>query len=133
MQTEFETLKRVQRRMNILTNMVEVKEFIENELARVTGSKAPHPQVQLGVGWVIAQDCAGGQTLFLADRGKVRDRWWTDELIFAFEFNVEHVAEKTCERYTRNNPRVLTWDEAKAADNQNRIIEEAATWAGTPG
>lgn len=128
---EFNTLKKVQRRVRDMGTMVEVHEYLENELARLSGGRAPHPKTHTGTGWVVTQDCRSGQVLFLIDRGRCRDRWWTPELAMAIEFDAQHIAEKKAETYVKNNVRVLSYAEARIADLRNRDLERAAEFAGT--
>ena len=121
---EFETLRRLQRKFREAKSLVEVHEYLANELARLSGGWAPHPREHTGHGWFVATQAKSGRTMFLIDRGRDCTTWWTENFTDALEFSAEHVAEKKASTYRHNAPRVLSYTEAKAAADYNRQLAE---------
>lgn len=121
---EFETLRKLQRKFREAHSLVEVHEHIANELARLSGGRAPHPREHTGHGWFVATQAKSGHTMFLIDRGRDSTRWWTPNLDEALEFAAEHVAEKKASTYRLNAPRVLTYSQAREAAAYNRQLSE---------
>lgn len=121
---EFETLRRLQRKFREAKSLVEVQEYIANELARMSGGRAPHPREHTGHGWFVATQAKSGRTMFLIDRGRDATTWWTENFDDALEFSAEHVAEKKASTYRHNAPRVLTYAQARDAAAYNRQLAE---------
>lgn len=72
-------------------------------------------------GFVIASDDPGhpGVTLFLVDRRKTRLSFWSFNLTNAFILVTKEVADFQVSLLKYNNPRVLTWDQAQVALQDN--------------
>ena len=121
---EFETLRRLQRKFRDARSLVEIHEYLANELARLSGGRAPHPREHTGAGWFVATQAKSGHTMFLIDRGRDNTRWWTPNIEEALEFVAEHVAEKKAGTYRLNAPRVLDYAQARDAAAYNRQLAE---------
>jgi len=61
-------------------------------------------------------------TLFLVDRAKTKQKWWSDSILFAKSFKTKDQANKALERLKYNDPRVVELNEAKAIDSENTAI-----------
>jgi len=73
--------------------------------------------------YIITRSGRNGETLFLVDRKKIKDRWWSTNLMDAIQFNKESAANYSANRLKYGNPEVLNWHEAVKADNDNTHIE----------
>lgn len=82
-------------------------------------------------GWSIVCDAQRGKhlgirILALVDRRRYDVRWWTSDQPHAVcVWRRREDAEKVCERFTRNNPRVVRSADAVSviAEQQDRIRE----------
>ena len=65
--------------------------------------------------YVIIQDSRKnkGRILVLVDRNKSKSTWWTSDLDNALVFTSREQAQKQCEKYKYNYPRVIPFDVAK--------------------
>lgn len=52
-----------------------------------------------------------GKRLFLADREKVRDRWWTPDMRLAVEFRSYSTADSVRKRFYYNDPKIISYQE----------------------
>lgn len=80
-------------------------------------------------GWAIICDARQGASygvshLVLVDQFLDNSQWWTsDDPTIAMCYRSRRVAEETCVRFKRNNPRVVPYDDALALlAHQNRQI-----------
>lgn len=65
-----------------------------------------------------------GVRLFLADRKKTKDQWWTSALDLALIYNRESAAKVHSQKYRFNNPTVIAYSKAKSVASVNRSIQE---------
>lgn len=65
-----------------------------------------------------------GIKLFLADRKKTKDQWWTSRLELALIYNRESAAKVHSQKYKFNNPAVITYSKAKSVASINRSLQE---------
>jgi hypothetical protein len=61
----------------------------------------------------------GNVTLFLVDRSKTKQHWWTLSLINAMSFRNESAAEYSAKRLRYKTPSVVNSKEAKILENEN--------------
>lgn len=62
------------------------------------------------------------RTMFMVDRGRIRDSWWSDDLEDALIYDNEHSAQRRLETIHHNDPRVVTYAEAQRLNDLNGVI-----------
>ncbi len=65
-----------------------------------------------------------GVRLFLTDRKKTKEQWWTEGLELALIYSSEAAARQHCNKYKHNNPTVITFSKAKMVANKNKEFRE---------
>lgn len=74
-------------------------------------------------GYVIVTDSRIRNTsLFMLDRNKTNSSFWGEELDNAFIYTNQLAAYKKCRSFKHNNPRVVTYEQAKQIEKQNLKI-----------
>ncbi len=75
-------------------------------------------------GFVVAQDDPGhpGVVLFMVDRRKQKQSFWSNRLTDVFILNTREVATWHASRLKYNKPRALTWGEANASAANNKVL-----------
>lgn len=116
---QFSSLVREINKRNLSTQK-EIVDFIEEEVGRVLGI----PRSVLGEepthGFVICCDTWDNVqkktvTRYLVDRGRIRTSWWTEDISDALVFEHKEAAERKRDGFKHNNPRVMTYAEARGA------------------
>ena len=59
------------------------------------------------------------QSLFLVDRSKIKNRWWTSDWTEAMQFYKESAAKIQASKLQKNNPRVITINQAILLTREN--------------
>ena len=73
--------------------------------------------------FVVAMDGKNGETLFLVDRSKTKEYWWSLKLDKALIYNSKYPAKKRANTLLYGNVYVLTLDQALSEEMDNSAVD----------
>jgi len=73
---------------------------------------------------ICAESRHGNKTIFLADRGKTKSKWWTLETLEAIIYKKKSAAEFALSRLHYNNPSIITYKQALQIEQEQTEYNE---------
>lgn len=74
--------------------------------------------------YYVMQESKDGYALFLVDRSKIRDRWWTTDIEEAISFHSDVSALRQVQKLSKNSPKVITSEIIDSYVYRNQILKE---------
>ena len=69
--------------------------------------------------YIVNVQGRGDISLFLVDRNKTRNRWWSSSLDQAIQFEYKEAAQHQANKYHFKSPEVVSWRLAKSLEREN--------------